>query len=141
MTTCLPSNRLAFCAQETTALPSTITVQAPQEPSGAQPSLTDRTPSSSRRSSSRLVLSPGSADTDFPLRVNSMASASFRYSIAPSTSEISAIRMTTPLNASDQYRACRVPSTSSGSSSMRGRLWRTIDSGFARSRSSSRVTR
>ncbi len=79
-------------------------------------------------------------DTGFPLSVNSRPRL-LRYSIAPSTSEMSAIRMTTPLNASDQYRACRVPSTSSGSSSMRGRLWRTIDPGFALSRSSSRVTR
>ena len=47
--------------------------------------------------------SPGSAVTGVPLSVNSMAPASFpRYSIAPSTSEISAIRMTTPLKASDQ---------------------------------------
>ena len=74
--TCFPSNRRAFCAQETTARPSTITVHAPQEPSGAQPSLTDRTPISSRRSSSRLVSSPGSADTAFPLSVNSTAAAS-----------------------------------------------------------------
>src|SRR5581483_11067763 len=63
------------------------------------------------------------------------------YSSAPSTSERSAIRRTTPLNASCQYRAWRVSSTSTGSSSIRGRLWRMIAPVFARSRSSSRVTR
>src|SRR5207245_4433599 len=63
------------------------------------------------------------------------------YSMAPSTRASSAMRMTTPLNASNQYRACRVESTSGGSSSMRGSECRTMASLFARSRSSSRVTR
>ena len=64
-----------------------------------------------------------------------------RYSTAPSTSAIRAIRMTTPLNASCQYRAWRVASTSAGSSSMRGRLCRTIALCGAFSRRSCRVTR
>src|SRR3990172_2862006 len=64
-----------------------------------------------------------------------------RHSIAPRTSARRDMRVTTPLNASIQYLACRVASTSSGSSSMRGRLCRTIESGLAWSRSSSRVTR
>src|SRR5450755_865882 len=63
------------------------------------------------------------------------------YSMAPRTSESSAIRMTTPLNASYQYQLCLVLSTSGGSSSIRGSECRMMAELFALSRSSSRVTR
>jgi hypothetical protein len=42
-------------AQETTALLSTITVHAPEEPSGAHPSFTDMTPHPSRSNSGMLA--------------------------------------------------------------------------------------
>src|SRR5664279_4058202 len=67
-----PSSRDAFCAQETTALPSIITVHAPQDPSGAQPSLTDVTPQDSRSTSSTLSPPVSSTETRSPLRVKSI---------------------------------------------------------------------
>ena len=48
-------------AQETTAWPSTMTVHAPHEPSGAQPSFIERRPQRSRRTWSSD--SPGSTST------------------------------------------------------------------------------
>ena len=53
------------------------------------------------------------------------------YSIRPKTSDSSAMRITTPLKASTQYRACRVLSTSGRSSSMRGSECKIIESGLA----------
>ena len=52
-----PARRRASAgwAQETTARPSTMTVQAPHEPSGAQPSFIERRPQPSRSSSRRLA--------------------------------------------------------------------------------------
>ena len=56
-----PATRSAGCAQETTARPSTMTVQAPQEPSGAQPSFIERRPQVRGARSSSDV--PGSMST------------------------------------------------------------------------------
>jgi hypothetical protein len=71
----LPAARLAGWAQDTTAFPSTITVQAPQDPSGAQPSLTEVTPQPSRRSSNRLAPWRTSTDTAVPFSVKSIIDA------------------------------------------------------------------
>ena len=52
MTTDRPATRRTGVTQATRGAPSTSTVQHPHWPWGLQPSLTDRTPSSSRRTSS-----------------------------------------------------------------------------------------
>ena len=67
-----PSKRDAGCAQETTALPSTSTVQAPHEPSGAQPSLAEVTPHPSRSSVSRVAPSATGTVIAWPFSTNSM---------------------------------------------------------------------
>jgi hypothetical protein len=97
VTTLRPSACPAFWAHDTTALPSTSTVQAPQEPSGAQPSFTDVAPHTSRSSSSRLMPGRTSASTGAPFSVNRTAATSWGHSTPPSTSASRAIRITTPL--------------------------------------------
>src|SRR6266542_87048 len=74
-----PAARLAGWAHETTAFPSTRTVHAPHEPSGAQPSLTEVTPQPSRRSSSMVAPSRTSIDTAVPLSVKSIGDPPSRY--------------------------------------------------------------
>ncbi len=52
--------------------PSTMITQQPQEPSGAQPSLTDTTPHSSRRTSRNCIPGSYEASTAFPFRLNAI---------------------------------------------------------------------
>ncbi len=61
VSTTRPAARSAGRAQETTAWPSTMTVHAPQDPSGAQPSFIERRPHRSRRTWSSD--SPGSTSS------------------------------------------------------------------------------
>jgi uncharacterized protein YqgV (UPF0045/DUF77 family) len=72
----LPAARAAGWAQDTTALPSIITVQAPHDPSGAQPSFIERSSQSSRSMSRRLAPSRGSAVVGRPFSTNSMTASS-----------------------------------------------------------------
>ena len=59
-------------AHETTGRPSTSTVQAPHDPSGAQPSFIERSPKRSRSSSRRLVPGSASIETCRPFRMKSI---------------------------------------------------------------------
>ena len=52
--------------------PSTMTRQQPQAPSGAQPSLADTTPHSSRSTSRKCIPGSYEASTAFPFRVNAI---------------------------------------------------------------------
>ncbi len=65
--------RVAGWAQETTAFPSTITVHAPQEPSGAHPSFIDVRPSCSRSTSRRVAPSRASTETGRPFSLKARA--------------------------------------------------------------------
>src|SRR4051812_2720231 len=58
VTTCVPSILVRGTLQLTIALPSTSTVQQPHWPDGEQPSLGERTTSSSRSAASRCGCSP-----------------------------------------------------------------------------------
>ncbi len=62
----------AGCAQDTTAWPSTITVHAPHEPSGAQPSFIERRPHRSRRTWSSDSPGSMSSSTVRPFNVKSI---------------------------------------------------------------------
>ncbi len=67
-----PRTRPASRAHETTGRPSTRTVQAPHEPSGAQPSFIERSPKPSRRTSRRLAPGSTSTETGWPFRMKSI---------------------------------------------------------------------
>ncbi len=65
-----PSTRPAGWAHETTARPSTMTVHAPHDPSGAQPSFIERRPQSWRNTSRRLASGREWMSTLRPFRMN-----------------------------------------------------------------------
>ncbi len=100
MTTLLARRiRAAGCAHATAARPSTITVHAPHEPSGAQPSFIERRPS---RVPEEVEEGVALLDLDGDGLAVERQLQERGYSAAPRTSASSAIRMTTPLNASCQ---------------------------------------
>src|ERR1044071_512349 len=70
----LPATLFAGTAQDTTALPSTITVQHPHWPVGLQPSLGDRIPHRSRRSSSSDIPPSIWTERSLAFKLNSIVS-------------------------------------------------------------------
>ena len=71
--TCFPSTCVAFWAQLTTAFPSTRTVHAPHEPSGAHPSFIEVSPRRWRSTSSSVSSSSTSSEVGSSFSVNAIA--------------------------------------------------------------------